>query len=160
MSKQGLPPLFGAPWERQEEDIESAIPAGERLWNAERAGELAYSARIKASRERSVKWAVSTGLNWDWFLGYTTVGPNQIAIVIHDRIHHAAAGPRPKTSDRFKILEQGTDKWGNRTNEPLAQQRIARAVVLNSDYNQPLEVSNPGYVFDYGHFASDVRTHP
>ena len=36
MNTRGLPPLFGAPWERQEEDVESPIPAGERVWSGAR----------------------------------------------------------------------------------------------------------------------------
>ena len=54
--KPGLPPLFGAPWE-QEEDVESAIPSGERrvssqeelnLWReAERASEQQMSHIIR-----------------------------------------------------------------------------------------------------------------
>lgn len=52
MTSRGLPPLFGAPWERSEEDEQAIERAGARKVQ----GELAWSARAKASRENLNLW--------------------------------------------------------------------------------------------------------
>jgi len=90
-----------------------------------------------------------TGINWDWFLRYQPLPSQKCRIVGHWREHHAEIRTQDD-GETFTILEKGQDKLGNPDwNDPFTKQRIANRVVIDDDWENPLEVVNPRYVFSY-----------
>lgn len=96
--------------------------------------------------------AVQVGQNWSWFLRYTVTG-REVEIIRHWRLSNDPARrqePLPQTTTAFRILERGSDRFGNTDfNNPVSADRIADRVVLDNDFNNPFTVSNPRGVFDY-----------
>ncbi len=96
--------------------------------------------------------ARANGINWTWFLTYEPLPGHKIRILRHWREHHGES----KTTDdghTFQILEKGANKWGNKYAEgfdkELSTSRIADRVIIDNDWEHPLTVVNPKYVFDY-----------
>ena len=91
------------------------------------------------------------GINWNWFVEYELVSPGKVRILRHYRIHHGDKMPPGAFERIYDLLEKGQDKYGNMPDSyKIGDPRIANKLVIDGDYDNPLKVVNPKYVFSYG----------
>ena len=91
-----------------------------------------------------------SGINWNWFIEYEPAGPGKIRVLRHYRIHHGSKMPEGAFKHEYDLLEKHQDKYGNLPpGYKIGDQRIANRLVIDHDYDNPLKVVNPKYVFGY-----------